>query len=184
VTFFDDALRDRRISKACGLVPQGSRVLDIGCRDGRLFRELGVRLNEGYGIDPDLDGVVTGSGYQLVPGWFPAEMPADTGTFDAITMLALFEHISPEDQPKVVQKCKELLNPGGIVILTIPSKQVDSILDVLEKVKLVVDDSIHQHYGFDAKSDTEPVFHAGGFVTAHKSSFQFGLNNLFAFRVA
>ena len=109
MTFFDDALRDRRISKACGLVPQGSRVLDIGCRDGRLFRELGGRLNEGYGIDPDLDGVVTGSGYQLVPGWFPAEMPADTGTFDAITMLALFEHISPEDQPKVVQSRKILI---------------------------------------------------------------------------
>jgi hypothetical protein len=86
-------------------------------------------------------------------------------------MLALFEHISPKDQPKVVQKCKSLLNPGGLVILTIPSKQVDSILGVLENVKPVVDDSIHQHYGFDLKSDTGPVFHLGGFVTELKSSF-------------
>lgn len=184
MTFFDDALRDRRIAKACSLVPKGARVLDVGCRDGQLFSVLGVDLGEGYGIDPDLEGETTSPRYRLVPGWFPADLADDVGTFDAITMLALFEHISPEDQPKVVQKCRDLLRPGGIVILTIPSKQVDHILDVLEKVKLVVDDSIHQHYGFDAKRDTEPVFHAGGFATDHRSSFQLGLNNLFAFRSA
>jgi len=182
MTFFDDALRDQRIKKACGLIPEGSRVLDVGCRDGQLFRVLGSSLTEGLGIDPDLDGTITAPKYQLVQGWFPAELPDGVRRFDAITMLALFEHISPEDQPKVVARCKDLLNPNGLVVLTIPSKQVDAILDVLEKVKLVVDDSIHQHYGFDAKSDTEPVFHAGGFTTAHRSSFQLGLNNLFAFR--
>jgi len=184
MTFFDDALRDRRIAKACALVPDGARVLDVGCRDGQLFRVLGTRLGEGYGIDPDLEGETVAPRYRLVPGWFPAELADDVGTFDAITMLALFEHISPEDQPKVVARCRELLNPDGIVILTIPSKQVDLILDVLEKVKLVVDDSIHQHYGFDAKKDTEPVFHRGGFVTQHRKSFQLGLNNVFAFRPA
>lgn len=181
MTRFDDALRDHRIKKACSLVPEGSRVLDVGCRDGQLFRVLGAALGEGVGIDPELEAPIITSSYRLVPGWFPADVPDDVGEFDVITMLALFEHISPEDQPNVVARCGELLAPGGSVVLTIPSKQVDAILDVLEKVRLVVDDSIHQHYGFDAKRDTEPVFAAGGFRTDHRSTFQFGLNNLFRF---
>ena len=184
MTLFDDALRDARIRKACALVPKGSRVLDVGCRDGQLFRVLGADLADGVGIDPDMVGVTTAPNYKLVPGWFPVDLPDDVGTFDAITMLALFEHIPPDEQPKLIQTCKDLLNPGGSVILTIPSKQVDAILDVLEKIKLVVDDSIHQHYGFDAKHDTEPLFRAGGFRTAHRSSFQLGLNNVFKFQVA
>ncbi len=184
MTRFDDALRDHRIKKACSLVPAGSRVLDVGCRDGQLFRTLGHSLGEGVGIDPELEAPIVTADYRLVPGWFPTDLPDDVGDFDVITMLALFEHISPDDQPKVVARCKELLRPGGSVVLTIPSKQVDAILDVLEKVRLVVDDSIHQHYGFDAKRDTEPVFAAGGFRTDHRSTFQFGLNNLFRFTAA
>jgi SAM-dependent methyltransferase len=184
MTLLDDKLRDRRIARAISLIPDGARVLDVGCRDGHLLRVLGPKLTDGLGIDPDLPGEVTESRFRLVPGWFPADLPTDAGTFDAIVMLALFEHIPPDEQPKLVETCRELLNPGGTVILTIPSKQVDAILDVLEKVKLVQDDSIHQHYGFDAKRDTEPLFHQAGFETVVRKSFQLGLNNLFQFRAA
>lgn len=185
MTLLDDKLRDRRIRKATDLIPAGARVLDVGCRDGHLFRVLGDRLGEGVGIEPELPGEeVTGPRFRLVKGWFPADLPEDVGSFDAIVMLALFEHIPPEEQPALVETCRKLLNPGGTVVLTIPSKEVDTILDVLEKVKLVQDDSIHQHYGFDAKKDTEPLFHAGGFTTVVRRSFQLGLNNLFQFRVS
>ncbi len=184
MTRLDDKLRDLRIAKVLALVPDGSRVLDVGCRDGTLFKMMGSRLGEGVGIDADLDGVVTEGRFKLVPGWFPKDLPDDVGQFDAITMLALFEHIPPEAQDDVVASCRRLLKPGGRVVMTVPSKQVDTILDVLEKVKLVQDDSIHQHYGFDAKKDTEPLFQRGGFVTQHRKAFQLGLNNLFCFTVA
>ena len=182
MTALDDKLRDLRIKKAANLIPDRARVLDVGCRDGHLFRVLGRRLGDGVGIDPELPEDSHEPGHRLVRGWFPADLPPDIGTFDAIVMLALFEHIPPDQQPTLIQTCKDLLNPGGTVVMTIPSKQVDTILDVLEKVRLVKDDSIHQHYGFDARRDTEPLFRNSGFDTVVNRSFQFGLNNLFQFR--
>ena len=182
MTKLDDKLRDLRIAKAISLVPSGARVLDVGCRDGHTLALLGDRLGEGVGIDPELPDVPDRPRIRLVKGWFPADLPADVGAFDAIIMLAIFEHIPPDEQPKFIQTCWEHLAPGGTAIMTIPSKQVDVILDVLMKIKLVKDDSVHQHYGFDARHMTVPLWEAGGFETVVHRPFQFGLNNLFQFR--
>ena len=100
----DRFLQRWRIAKAGRHVPTGSRVLDVGCHDGALFRQLGARVREGVGIDGELEEVVAWDGFRLVPGHFPEDLPNESA-FDVITMLAVLEHVPPEAQAPLAEAC-------------------------------------------------------------------------------
>ena len=133
----DRWIQDWRIRQAVRFLPPDPRVLDVGCDDGALFRALGPALREGVGLDPALERAAEGDRYRLLPGAFPADAPDEPGSFDAVTMLAVMEHVPPDDQPKVVERAFDLLRPGGRFILTVPSPAVDTILDVLIRLRLL-----------------------------------------------
>lgn len=177
----DRILSAWRIRVAVADIGPGARVLDVGCHDGALFRAIGPGLREGIGLDPELLGPLDGPNYRLLPGRFPDDLPGDPGRFDAITMLALFEHIPGDDQPSVVKACHDLLNPGGRVVLTVPSPLVDPILDGLIKLGLADGMAHEEHYGFDV-GQVRPLFESAGFETLVDRRFQLGLNNAFVFR--
>jgi len=88
----DHYLQNERIKKIRPFIPKNSRVLDIGCFDGELFRQIESQIQVGYGIDPLLEREIKTSKYWLMPGEFPEDLPEDIGSFDAITALAVFEH--------------------------------------------------------------------------------------------
>ncbi len=176
----DRRIQDWRIRQAVRFLPPEPRLLDVGCDDGALFRALGPGLREGVGLDPALDQPIEGDRYRLLPGTFPADAPDEPGTFDAVTMLAVMEHVPPGDQPKVVERVFDLLRPGGRFILTVPSPAVDTILDVLIKLRLLHGMEADQHYGFEP-GDLEPVAAGAGFRLVVRSTFQARLNNLFVF---
>jgi len=180
VKYLDRYLRDRRIGQAARWVPLGARVLDVGCHDGALFRALGWSLGAGLGLDAALVGPLSGERYELVPGSFPQDVPADAGEFDAITMAAVFEHVPLDEQAAVVDACWRYLTPGGVVILTVPAPLVDPILDVLSAVRVLDGMEHHQHFGF-RPADLGPLFTGRGFELTRRSVFQLGLNNLFVF---
>ena len=77
-----------------------------------------------------------------------------------------------------------LLVPGGLVVATVPSPQVDEILRVLMRLRIL--DGMEkglaeQHHGFDP-ADTTAAFERAGFTLVRRKRFQFGLNNLFVLR--
>ena len=84
MNWLDGVIRDQRIAQAARFVRPGSRVFDIGCHDGALFRKLGAGLREGVGIDPDLAGPLDGERYRLTPGRFPEDSPLSSDAFDAV----------------------------------------------------------------------------------------------------
>src|SRR5262249_5180958 len=100
--------------------------------------------------------------------------------FDAITMLAVMEHIPLDQQAPLAQGCFRYLRPGGRLILTVPSALVDPILNVLRALRLIHGMSLEEHYGFDA-SQTPAIFRAAGLELVTARKFQLGLNNLFVF---
>src|SRR3954469_4874410 len=124
VNGLDRFIRDRRIVQAARWIRPGSRVLDIGCHDGALFRHLGPALREGVGIDPDLAGPLEGSNYSLRPGVFPVK-PTEGGAFDAVCALAVFEHVPPDQRARFAAGAARAVRPGGEVVLTVPSPRVD-----------------------------------------------------------
>jgi SAM-dependent methyltransferase len=173
----DRLLRRLRFATAGPFVPLGSRVLDIGCADGALFRYLGARASGGVGLDPTLRRPVDRGTYRLLPSAFPRDVE-DLGSFDVITMLATLEHIPEGQWSGLRAQSLALLRPGGRLVITVPSPAVDRILHVLLRLRLIQGMGVHEHHGFDP-SDTQRIFPSPDFRLIRQHRFQLGLNNLF-----
>src|SRR6266542_6897464 len=172
---FDRVLQRWRAGKARPWIPDGARVLDIGCHQGEFLASLGDRIGPSVGLDP-LAPFQETAHYRLVPGIFRAPMPFADASFDAIVMLATLEHIV--DKEPLARDCWRLLRPGGRVIITVPSNFVDVIVHFLCKVRLADGMSLEEHHGYDPRTTPE-VFGRFGFRLERWKRFQLGLNHLF-----
>ncbi len=176
----DLILQRWRIRKARPFIPPGGRVLDIGSADGALFKTLGSHLSGGLGIDPTLRAPVTVGTTQILPGFFPNDMP-EVPPFDAITMLAVLEHIPASEYRALSEGCARFLKPKGHLIITVPSPLVDHILAVLKALRLIDGMSLEEHHGYRVE-ETDQIFAAPAFRLVCRKHFQLGLNNLFVFQ--
>jgi 2-polyprenyl-3-methyl-5-hydroxy-6-metoxy-1,4-benzoquinol methylase len=175
----DRYLQKVRISKAKKFVNKNDTVLDIGSVDGVMFEAWQGYINKGIGVDPTLTEQIIKQNYVLYPGYFPEACPKGE-TFDAITLLAVLEHIPISEQENLAKNCHDFLKPKGRLIITVPSPQVDLILSILTKLRLIDGMSLEEHYGFEPKH-TPQIFCEPRFKLIHQSHFQLGLNNLFVF---
>jgi SAM-dependent methyltransferase len=179
----DRFLRNRRIRWAAQFLRPTDVVVDVGCADGAMFEQLKGQYAFGHGIDPTLSSEVHRETYALYPGIFPAALPPDVAA-DRITLLATLEHLSPEEQTLLAEGCRDVLKPGGTVVITVPSPRVDDVLHVLAWLRLIDGMEMHEHYGFEPE-DTLTIFGGADFKLLEHRQFQLGLNNLFVFeRVA
>lgn len=177
----DRILREWRIAQAARFVRPGSRVLDIGCHDGALFRALGPALREGVGLDPVLAGPLHGERYALRPGEFPADADLEGEPFDAVCALAVLEHVPAPDRPSFALAIAGALASGGEAILTVPAPAVDTILEITMRLRLLDGMEVDQHHGFQIH-EVVPLFVDAGLGLAQHETFQLGLNHLFVFR--
>ena len=158
-------------------ISDGARLLDVGAFDGRLFDELASRRVSGVGVDPNPAREGEFGNVVLTKGYFP---DVDvTGPFDAITILAVIEHIPMDRQADVADACARLLRPGGRLVITMPSPAVDTILSILGRVRLVRCIEFHQHYGLEPDYVVRVFSERLRLVV--RRPFQLGLNNLLVF---
>lgn len=173
----DRMLSRWRIAKATAWVRPGDRLLDVGCYDGSLIARVRGRIDGAVGIDAVAEPA-DAAGVRIVKGSFPTDLPADAGTFDCITALAVLEHV--EDPEAFAAACRDLLRPGGRAVLTVPHPFVDRIVDALIFLRLADGMDFEEHHGFDV-SETGPIFERAGLASVARESFQLGLNRLFVF---
>jgi SAM-dependent methyltransferase len=176
--FFDRFLQAWRARRAMPWVFKSARVLDVGCHQGEFLRRLGDRIGPSVGLDP-LAKPESNARFRLLAEPLPEPSCFDTGSFDVVVMLATLEHI--QDKEPLARECRRLLRPGGRVIVTVPAPLVDSIVDLLRRLRLADGMSLEEHHGFDPVT-TPAVFARHGFDLEHRSRFQVGLNYLFVFR--
>ena len=107
----------RLLSWLDGMPP--SRVLDVGCSDGR-FGELvraqghhvtGLDLVKHEGVADRLDGFVEAD--------LNAGVPAETGLFDVVVAGDILEHVT--DPARLLDSIAEHLRPGGEVLVSVPN---------------------------------------------------------------
>jgi len=174
----DVILQRWRIRMAGRHLPPGAHVLDIGCSDGLLFSVLKDKIASGVGVDDDSVPGDYGA-FRFIRGRAPDDLPAGE-TFDAVTLLAVLEHIPAETQRKLAEDCWALLGDTGLVICTVPSPRVDTVIHLGKQLRILDGMQEHEHYGFEP-SHTVSLFVDRGFTLRHARRFQLGLNNLFVF---
>jgi hypothetical protein len=177
--YVDRFLQDWRIRKGVRYLPRNARVIDVGAHQGELFRALGPSLRAGFGIEPLLPAPWETSRFAIFPGHFPAVRPKDK-EWDAITMLAVLEHIPRSEQNALSEACYALLRVGGRVIITVPSSAVDYILSTLRFLRVIDGMSLEEHFGFQP-AETVRIFALPRFTLVRHERFQLAFNHLFVF---
>lgn len=113
-----------------GDLPELKSIIDIGCGDGRLTRELRASFPEARlaGVDYSARSIALATGLNhgsdisfgaadLING----DMSAD---FDAAVLVEVYEHIPPADGPRFLEGVARLIRPGGTLHLTVPHVNV------------------------------------------------------------
>jgi 2-polyprenyl-3-methyl-5-hydroxy-6-metoxy-1,4-benzoquinol methylase len=176
----DLVLQRIRVRAVSAYIKPGARLLDVGCADGVLYHAVGP-LNAYVGVDPEAPPTIPGPNARFICDTFPTSKLDSSERFDAITALAVLEHVPPDVQHRFARSCAQLVVPGGCVALTVPSPIVDSILRLLKRTFLLDGMRDDQHYGFDPAS-TRALFEPQGFRMEKHGRFELGLNHLFVFR--
>lgn len=98
---------------------RGQRLLDVGCGSGAFARLMSERGYSAVGVEPfSLGHPVDEPNLRLVRAEF-ADVKADLGKFDVVTMWHVLEHIpSPKD---LLEGVLDVLNPGGVVVVSVPN---------------------------------------------------------------
>jgi ubiquinone/menaquinone biosynthesis C-methylase UbiE len=105
---------------------KSGRILDIGCGCYPLFLTI-INFAEKYGLDKNIEPSVANKmekqGIVLINHYIEKEekLPFKENFFDVVTMLAVFEHIIPENLVKLHKEIYRVLKQGGIYIITTPA---------------------------------------------------------------
>ena len=101
--------------------PQGGRVLDVGCADGRLLTRLGPRYAT-FGVEPNaaMAQSAEDQGVEILARDFldPSLTDQYAGSFDVITAIAVLEHL-PDIRAAMAQAL-HLLRPDGVLLFEVP----------------------------------------------------------------
>lgn len=108
-----------------GLIPEGARVLDLGCGQGLLASLLAAarapRIAAYRGIElmaPDVARAhrALGRSCGVVQGDIRS---ADFGAADAVVILDVLHYMALADQDRVLARIRAALSPGGVLLLRI-----------------------------------------------------------------
>lgn len=160
-----------------GRYTQGKTLLDVGTGSGLLPHLARTRGFEVEGTDLSKhvsENVPEKAGFPIHHGTL--EDIQFTRKYDVITMLHVLEHTS--NPVSTLQRCKELLNEGGYILVVVPNYQsLDSrIKDLLSKFKLKSRPYKHlalghHNYVFSIKS-LEILGQKCGFQVVHRETQQ------------
>lgn len=132
--FFDVDASNNSWSNLYRYIPEGSRVLDVGCATGN-FGEALENLKQCTVVGIDINAADIAEAAKKISEASVLDLTTDDanhlGKFDVIVFADVLEHM-PEPR-KATRAVRSLLNDGGIVIYSIPNMGHLSVrLDLLE----------------------------------------------------
>lgn len=167
----EGVLAKARTSRANDLIPEkcrSGRVLDLGCGPYPYFL-LHTDFAEKYGLDKAFDDAQSkalldqGIAVTQFDVENDATIPFENAFFDAVVMLAVFEHITPGRLGTVVGEIRRVLKPGGAYVLTTPAGWTDGLLRFLAALGLVSKVEIDDHKDRYTPAKVRRVLREAGF---------------------
>jgi SAM-dependent methyltransferase len=122
----DTDLHERAIERLQAHVPLPASVVDVGCGEGAFSLRM---VDSGYGVVGldmlDAEEHPARGEFEYVevdlldPDVRGAFLERHRGRFDAVVLLEVIEHV--HDPWQVLEFCRELLRPGGTLVLSTPN---------------------------------------------------------------
>jgi SAM-dependent methyltransferase len=144
-------LADLRAQRANKLIPpplRDGRILDVGCGSFPYFLAH-TSFKEKFAIDQIPLSSNTASELKIESFTLDLEiephLPFEDNFFEAVTLLAVVEHLDPALMAKLFKEVYRVLKPGGMVILTTPAAWSDSLLKFMARLSLVSAEEIQEH---------------------------------------
>ncbi len=149
--------------------PEGTKILELGCGHGLLWKENASRIPAGWSITLSdfsagmLDAawrnlVVTGRAFQFKE--IDAQsIPFEDETFDVVIANFMLYHVP--DRPKALQEIKRILKPDGTLIAaTVGNNHMKEMMDYLQQVHV---DKVWESYAIsftleNGLEQLQPVF--------------------------
>jgi 2-polyprenyl-3-methyl-5-hydroxy-6-metoxy-1,4-benzoquinol methylase len=105
--------------------------------------------------------------------------PMKDKTFDTIVASAVIEHIDFGEVFAIFKKFR--VNPGGIILLTTPTKLAKPLLELLAFLNILDKENIKEHKHYWNKKEIFALAHQSGFKIKEYRKFQLGFNQLAVF---
>lgn len=141
-------LRAQRANKLIPLKLRAGRILDIGCGTYPYFLAH-TSFQEKFAIDQVPIPEVTATELKIESYTLDLEvkpdLPFEDNFFEAVTLLAVVEHLDPALMALLFKEVYRVLKPGGEVILTTPAAWSDGLLKLMARVNLVSAEEIREH---------------------------------------
>jgi len=109
-------------SLIAGFVPEGARVLDVGCGTGALSMLIQkLRSAQVFGVEPDADRVevARARGIDVTAGYLTDEVIATLGKFKVVVFADVLEHV-PNPSALLKLGCSAL-DPDGVAVISVPN---------------------------------------------------------------
>ena len=121
------------------------KILDIGCGSYPYFLTHSL-FREKYGIDRGAaDRFPNDIRFFSQNLNAETKLPYDDRFFDAVTLLAVIEHLDPAAMVALFGEVHRVLKPGGCVVLTTPTVWANLLLKGMARCRLVSREEIDEH---------------------------------------
>ena len=146
-------------------VPQGARILDIGCAGGA---DLLAQRGRVTGLDVSLRAAETAARrYACAIRGDVREIDFSPGSFDAIVSSFVWEHMAPDEKDLLLEKFRIWLRPGGRVVLLFDTESRNSLFQwARRRPELYREGFIEHdgHFGLETASSALKRFANHGFL--------------------
>ena len=173
-------LRVRRAERALHGVRPG-RVLDVGCGHFPFFLSRST-FDRRFGVDrergPGWTELAATQGVMLavVNVERAPRLPFGDCSFDAVTLLAVVEHLRAETLEPLLADVRRVLDDGGRVVLTTPPPWSDPVLRVLARFGLASRTELDEHQTTYTPRRLRALLERAGFARVRAGLFELGLN--------
>ena len=174
-------LARQRARKADSLLPdelRGGHLVDVGCGSHPLFL-LSARFARKTGLDQLATDGPTGDVALLR---FDAEagmpLPFPDHSLDAVTLLAVAEHLRPETLARLLADVRRALAPAGMLVLTTPASWTGPVLAALSAIGALSREEIGEHKRLYRRREIVELLVRAGFARdrVESGSFECGVN--------
>ncbi len=178
-------LRRARNMKTASFIPDGSRILDLGCGGASLLETLlsqGKKSVSYTGVDSLADCISAAA--EVYPSQSFARLDIETadlsslgGPFDVVTLIAVVEHL--RDPQKIFIACRGLLSDKGKIIATAPRRGAESLYSFGGKMSLFSKEADDEHSDkFPDKAFLENLGAAADLHLVKYERFLLGMNQI------